>query len=224
MPSKKTSRKGRGPHQAQGQAEKPPAGPPPDASLQFFLKTLAEAEPRISRPQTKADIRLAAQVWRDYPMGASIISIAEHAIQNEGGGQRRLSGSAIVAKSRLDTLQKRAVELLARVAKGAGIDPTPLFRSAEIARRIYGSDRGDYFMLDPAEVSGNWPECLGQDIFRLERHKRATVRKSGPLLQRLLLKVAQDDGTILSKLVSPSEKPTEDIAEQDNEATLPRIR
>jgi hypothetical protein len=204
MPSAKTSHKRQRPRQA----KQPPTAPPHAAALQQLLDTLAEWEPRITRPQTKDDIDLAAHLWREYPRGVSIISIAERSLQDGGAGQVRVSGAAIVAKSRLDTLHKTAVELLARVAEGFRIPSTPLFVSAEIARRIYGPDCGDCFTVNPAKVSRCWPVCLGRDISHLERHERAIIRRSEPLLRRLLLKVADDDGTRLARFLPGLSRPT----------------
>ena len=63
---------------------------------------------------------------------------------------------------------------------------------AEIARRIYGPDCGDGFTIAPAKAAKAWPDCLQKDdAARLEPHEQAIARASGPLLQRLLLKLAQ---------------------------------
>lgn len=137
------------------------------------------------------------------PDDTGAICLAEHAIRDEETGQVRVSGATIVAKSQLDIpLHKKAFELLTRAALGFEIkDPTSLFLSAEIARRIYGPDCGDSFTLDPCKVSGCWPECLGKDISRLEQHEQTIVRESESLLRLLLFKVADDDGTVLARFL-----------------------
>jgi len=150
MPSKKTFRK-----------SQPAAPPPPDGALQSLLDALAEYDPRIQTGGRRPGCSCVANLSYDRRRNP-------HQRKGDPGQQRGATASKwglpIVAKSRLDTLHKAAVEVLRAKAESLNIDPTPLFLSAEIARRIYGAGLRDCFTLDPKEASGWWPECSENDI------------------------------------------------------------
>lgn len=155
-----------------------------------FLGALEQWSERLARPRGPEDVRLAVDLWQQYPFTVGMI----------GNGAGCTESSRLLARERLDRAHDLAVSLLRWLCEKLNLDSTPILVSSQVCRRIYCKDFPAWYDAPFSETSAvhvSWPDCLGRHLSELPPGDRVAVEAAGPLIERLWLKFQQDGGKAL---------------------------